>query len=399
MLILNAGSSSLKFALSDVTNPSAPRRIARGCIEGIGAAPHLFAVDGAGETIAERRWNAEGAPDHEALLDELLRWVDAHMGDSTLVAVGHRVVHGGKAFTAPVRVTEEVLQALEDLTPLAPLHQPHNTAPIRAIMAIRPDLPQVACFDTAFHHTQSDVVTRFALPSSYEEAGVRRYGFHGLSYECIAGRLREEAPTLAAGRVIVAHLGNGASLCAMRNGKSVETTMGFSALDGLVMGTRCGAMDPGVLLYMMQKRGMGAREIERLLYKESGLLGVSGISGDMRDLLDSDAPRARLAIDLFVHRLVREIGALCATLGGLDGLVFTAGIGEHADPVRAMVCERLAWLGLDLDADANRRGLPVISTPGSKVEALVMATNEELMILRHTIALVGGDCLAAAGSA
>lgn len=384
ILILNAGSSSIKFALSDVTDPGAPRRIARGGIEGIGLAPHLSACDADGKIVVEQRWNAGDVPDHEAVLNELLRWAEAHI-EGELIAVGHRVVHGGAEFTAPVSVDDTVLDALEALTPLAPLHQPHNTSPIRALLAIRPDLLQVACFDTAFHHTQSPLVTRFALPRGYQEEGVRRYGFHGLSYECIAGRLKAEVPDLAPGRVIVAHLGNGASLCAMQDCRSVETTMGFSTLDGLAMGTRCGSIDPGVLLYMMQKKGMGASEIERLLYKESGLLGVSGISSDMRDLLSSDDAHAREAVSMFAFHAAREMAALTGTLGGLDGLVFTAGIGEHSPEIRAAICDRLAWLGVKLDAAANNAGAPVISAADSKVTVRVMETNEELMILRHTL--------------
>ncbi len=389
ILILNAGSSSIKFALSDVSNPAVPRRIARGGIEGIGIAPHLSACDADGKPVAEQRWKAGEVPDHEAVLHELLRWSEAHM-EGELIAVGHRVVHGGSHFTAPVLVSEEVMEALEALTPLAPLHQPHNTSPIRAILAIRPELPQIACFDTAFHHTQAPLVTAFALPPAFAEEGVRRYGFHGLSYECIAGRLKAEVPDLAPGRVIVAHLGNGASLCAMQDCRSVETTMGFSTLDGLVMGTRCGAIDPGVLLYMMQKKGMTAKEIERLLYKESGMLGVSGLSSDMRDLLASDDPRAREAVALFAFRAAREMAALTGTLGGLDGIVFTAGIGEHSPEIRAAICDRLGWLGVALDAAANRQGAAVISTPESRVVVRVMETNEELMILRHSLTLLQG---------
>lgn len=386
VLALNGGSSSVKFALAEIT-ADGPRRIAGGEIENIGEAPHLLARDGRGEVLAERRWDSANAPGYDALLDALLAWIEAHLGSDTLVAVGHRVVHGGDAFIAPVRMSEPVLDALDRLTPLAPLHQPHNLAPIRAIAALRPELVQIACFDTAFHHTLPAVAQRLALPRSYAQAGLRRYGFHGLSYEYIASRLGELAPALEAGRVIVAHLGNGASLCAMQAGRSVETTMGFTALDGLVMGTRCGRIDPGALLYLLQQQHSPA-EIEHLLYNEAGLLGVSGVSSDMRVLLASEDPRAREAIDLFVYRVATEAGALAAALGGLDGLVFTAGIGEHAAPIRAAICARLRWLGAVLDPAANQRGADLISAPESRIELRVIATDEEAMIHRHSIALL-----------
>jgi acetate kinase len=387
-LVLNAGSSSVKFALAEIDGRSL-RRVARGELEGIGTAPHLVVRDAAGKTLIEQRWRAPEAPDYETLLGTLLSWIESHLGPDTLAAVGHRVVHGGRDFTAPARVTPAVLQALTRLTPLAPLHQPHNLSPIRAILSLKPDLPQVACFDTAFHHTLPAVATQFALPRSYEEEGVRRYGFHGLSYEYISRRLRETAPDMAAGRVIVAHLGNGASLCAMRDGKSLDTTMGFTALDGLMMGTRCGAIDPGVLLYMQQQKGIPPHEIEHVLYSESGLLGVSGTSSDMRDLLASDDPRAREAVELFVFRIARDAAALAGSLGGLDGFVFTAGIGEHAAAVRAAVCERLRWLGVVPDLEANLRDATRISTAESRVEVRVMPTDEEVMILLHTIEAAG----------
>lgn len=388
ILALNAGSSSIKFALAEVAaHPeTAPvRRTLSGIIEGIGLAPHLIAHDGQGNTLVERRWPTDRQPTYDALLDALLSWLETHLGDNVLAAVGHRVVHGGRDFIAPVRVTEKILQSLEVLTPLAPLHQPHNLAPIRTLLALRPNLPQVACFDTAFHHTQPTVATRFALPRAYEAEGVRRYGFHGLSYEYIAGQLAKQSPELFRGRVIVAHLGNGASLCAMRNGRSIDTTMGFTALDGLMMGTRCGTLDAGVILYMQQQKQLSVKQVEHVLYQESGLLGVSGISSDMRDLLASTEPQAKEAIELFVYRIGREAAALAGSLGGLDGLVFTAGIGEHAAEIRAAVCERLAWLGVALDAAANRRHAQCISAPESRVKVLVVPTDEEAMIQQHAL--------------
>ncbi len=382
VLAINAGSSSLKFALFELRGPDGQLATVRGLIESIGEAPHLRATDHAGAMIAEQCWDSGAS--HETLLTALLGFADSHLGADRLCAAGHRVVHGGARFTFPVRVDAAVLDELDALTPLAPLHQPHNLSPIRAVAAARPDLPQVACFDTAFHATMPPVATRLALPRAISEAGVRRYGFHGLSYEFIARRLRALAPDLAAGRVIVAHLGNGASLCALRAGRSVETTMGFTALDGLVMGTRPGTLDPGAVLYLMNGRGMSAAEVEDMLYHRSGLLGVSGISGDMRALLASTDPHAREAVDLFVARLVREAGALASALSGLDGLVFTAGIGEHAPEVRALACAGLAWLGLRLDPVANARGAGRISAEGSPVAAWVIPTDEEATIARHT---------------
>ena len=387
VLALNAGSSSIKFALFEIAAGGQLTADSRGQIEGIGSAPHFVARDAAGAVQQERRFSGGS---HEELLGALLGFVDAHLGADALRGVGHRVVHGGSQFFRPLRITAGTLAAIEALTPLAPLHQPHSIAPIRAIMAVRPALPQVACFDTAFHHNMPAVAARFALPRSFEAEGVRRYGFHGLSYEYIARRLRETAPALAAGRVIVAHLGNGASLCAMRDGRGIDTSMSFTALDGLVMGTRCGTLDPAVVLYLIQQRGMTAKAVEELLYQRSGLLGVSGVSNDMRTLLASDDPHAAEAVDLFVFRLAREAGGLASSLGGLDGFVFTAGIGEHAAPVRAAAGERLAWLGVRIDAAANARGDAVISAPDSRVEVRVIPTNEEAMIARHTLETIGG---------
>ena len=353
ILALNAGSSSIKFALYRLAAADSLELVVRGAVEGIGAAPRFTARDAAGATLADKRWPDGAASDHEAVLGEILDWLDGQLGADRLLAVGHRVVHGGGEFAAPVRLTAEIIEALERLTALAPLHQPHSLSPIRAVLALRPGLPQIACFDTAFHRTMPPVAARFALPREYEQAGVRRYGFHGLSYEYIARRLREVTPRLAAGRVVVAHLGNGASLCAMRDGSSIDTTMSFTALDGLVMGTRCGALDPGVVLYMLQQRGLSPGEVEDVLYRRSGLLGVSGVSSDMRALLASADIRAREAIELFVFRIAQQTAALAASLEGLDGFVFTAGIGERAAAIRAMVGERLGWLGIAIDPVAN----------------------------------------------
>ena len=387
VLVLNAGSSSLKFSLFELGVGDALRLALHGEVDRIGSAPHFSAPhfrahDTAGTLLADRDWDA--GLDFVALVAGVLDWIDAHLGDDALVAVGHRVVHGGAEHDQPEPVTPALLAILDALTPLAPLHQPYNLAPIRAIAVARPDLPQIACFDTAFHHGMSPVATHLALPRSVTDAGVRRYGFHGLSYEYIAGQMRALSPERAAGRVIAAHLGNGASLCAMRDGRSVDTTMGFTALDGLMMGTRCGSIDPGVVLYLLQQRGMTAAEIEDLLYRRSGLLGVSGLSGDMRNLLASDTPGAAEAIDLFVFRAIREIGALTASVGGLDALVFTAGIGAHAAPIRARICAGLGWLGVSLDLAANAIGAPVISSRASRVEVRVIETDEEAMIARHT---------------
>jgi acetate kinase len=385
VLALNAGSSSLKFAVFRSGEVGTIAAVSTGQIEGIGTAPHFVARDAKGAILSEKHWPDDVA--FATLLGGLLDWVDRHLGDERLVATGHRVVHGGRDYTAPVRVTDDVLKALDALTPLAPLHQPHSLAPMRAIAALRPRLPQVACFDTAFHHTMPAVATRFALPREYVDEGVRHYGFHGLSYEYIARRLRKIAPRLAAGRVVVAHLGNGASLCAQRSGRSIDTTMTFTALDGLMMGTRCGAIDPGVLLYMAQVKQMSPSEIQHVLYEQSGLLGVSGLSGDMRVLLASDQPRAREAIELFVFRIARETAALAASLGGLDGFIFTAGIGENAPAIRAAVCERLRWLGV-ITGPPNGS---LISGPSSTVEVHVIPTDEEAMIAHHTLETLARD--------
>jgi acetate kinase len=387
ILTLNAGSSSIKFALFDV-GPQGPAARASGRIEGIGSAPHMTARDAAGAPLAERRWASGEALGHEAFLGGLLDWIDNHLDGAELAGVGHRVVHGGARFSAPARVTPALMAALDALVPLAPLHQPHNLAAMRAVAAVRPGLPQVACFDTGFHSRQPAVATRFAIPRALAEEGIRRYGFHGLSYEYIARRLGEIDPPHAAGRVIVAHLGNGASLCAVAAGRSIDTTMGFTALDGLMMGTRSGAIDPGVLLYLLQQKAMTAEALSDLLYDRSGLLGVSGISSDMRVLLASPDPRAEEAVELFTYRIAREAGAMAASLGGLDGLVFTAGIGENAPEIRRRACERMAWLGIVLDPAANAANAAVISRPESRVVVRVIPTDEERMIAIHTIACI-----------
>jgi acetate kinase len=387
ILVLNAGSSSIKFVLfTDEGGRLGPH--IRGQIGGIYTAPHFIAHSPQGSVISEKAWGEGVELGHNGAVQHLGDFIRAEAGGIELEAVGHRVVHGGPAYVTPMLVDRDVLAKLEKLVPLAPLHQPHNLAPIRRLLESRPDLPQVACFDTAFHSTNSGVAQRFAIPSELHEAGVRRYGFHGLSYEYIALAVPEHDERAATGRGVVCHLGNGSSMCAMDAGKSIASTMGFTALDGLPMGTRSGALDPGVLLYLMDERGMDARAIEKLLYYQSGLLGVSGISSDMRRLLTSDDPRAKLAVDLFVYRIRRELGSLAAALGGLDALVFTAGIGENSGTIRERVCQDAAWLGVELDEAANRQGGPRISTKNSRVSAWVIPTNEELMIARHTQRLV-----------
>ena len=388
MLVINAGSSSIKFSGYEAAGKADPVPLFKGQIEDIGLAPHMSAKDATGASIAEKRWPADGKWDHEALFDDLFDWLEAHLKGRKASGVGHRVVHGGSAFAAATRIDPKVIATLESLCPLAPLHQPHHLAAIRAIAAVAPSLPQVACFDTAFHQGRPRVARHFALPRELSEAGVIRYGFHGLSYEYIASVLKERAPSVAAGRVVVAHLGAGASMCAMLEGKSVDTTMGFTALDGLPMAMRCGTLDPGVVLYFLRERRMNADQIEQLLYHKSGLLGVSGISSDMRELERSSDPRAKEAIDLFVFRIARELGALTATLGGLDGLVFTAGIGEHSVQIRRQVCEASRWLGIALDREANARGEECISAPNSRVSVWVIPTDEERMIARQTVSVL-----------
>jgi acetate kinase len=384
--VLNAGSSSIKFAVRRIA-PQLPLAFG-GQVEAIGAAPRLILKDAKGAQIRERKWPAAEF-DHAAATREIISVIKAQLGTGAISAVGHRVVHGGTRHRAPERVDTAILADLETLVPLAPLHQQHNLAPIRAIATDLPDLPQVACFDTSFHADQPTIARSYALPRALGKEGVLRYGFHGLSYEFVSRHLRRVAPKLAAGRVVIAHLGNGASLCAVHNGRSVATTMGFTAVEGLMMGTRCGSVDPGVLVYLMDQHKMGPREIEDLIYRRSGLLGVSGISSDMRALRGSAEPAAAEAIALFVYRVVREIGSMAAALGGLDGLVFTAGIGEHDASVREEIVSGCAWLGLRLDSTLNAAGSSGrISSDRSPNEVWVIPTDEERMIAEHTAALL-----------
>ena len=385
ILVLNAGSSSLKFTLYS-GNAAAPRRLLRGQIEGLTTTPSFAARDAQDRIIQQRDWPDRDSLGHAGAVAYVLDFVRRHQGQQALAAVGHRVVHGGEEFGAPVRVDAAVLAKLEALVPLAPLHQPHNLAPMRVIAERVPALPQVACFDTAFHRTQEPVAGAFGLPPEITERGVRRYGFHGLSYEYITDVFPRFDTAAARGRVVVAHLGNGASMCAVRAGRSIATTMGFTALDGLLMGTRAGSLDPGVLLYLLNELDMDARAIERLLYHQSGLLGVSGVSSDMRTLLSRDDPRSAFAIALFCYRAGRELGSLAAALGGIDAIVFTGGIGEHAAPIRERICLDAQWLGVALDERSNAAGGPRISGEASRVSAWVIPTDEESMIARHTLA-------------
>jgi acetate kinase len=387
ILVLNAGSSSIKFLLF-AERQGMLEPVVRGQIEGIQTAPRFVARGTDGGVLAEKSWGEGVSLGHDGAVAHLGEFLRQQGDGLELAAVGHRVVHGGMEYAEPVRLDPVVVGMLEKFIPLAPLHQPHNLAPIRLLMERRPGLPQVACFDTAFHATNPDVSRRFAIPGELHDAGVRRYGFHGLSYEYVASVLPGHDARAAAGRTVVCHLGNGSSMCALEGGRSVASTMGFTAVDGLPMGTRCGAIDPGVLLYLMDQRGMDARAIEKLIYSQSGLLGVSGISSDMRKLLGSDDPRAKLAVDLYVYRIRRELGSLAAAVGGLDALVFTAGIGENSAAVRERICRDAEWLGLELDRAANEKGGPRISTAGSQVTAWVIPTNEELMIARHTQRLI-----------
>ena len=383
--VINAGSSSIKFALYEAT--SEETRLFRGQIDGIGVAPHLTITDSKGGVVEDRAFPSEGF-DHDAATREILTAGAALTRGASVVGFGHRVVHGGLRYDSPVRVTQGVLDDLAKLSPLAPLHQPHNLAPIRTIMRVAPQIPQVACFDTAFHRSQSHLAQAFALPRRFADAGVRRYGFHGLSYAYLVSRLRELAPELDNARIVFAHLGNGASMCAVKDGRSVATTMGFTAVDGLMMGTRCGAVDPGVILYMMQAHGMDAAAIEDLIYRQSGLLGVSGLSSDMRALRASSAPAAGEAIALFVYRIVRELGSLVAALGGIDALAFSGGIGEHDALTRAQVVDGSRWIGAVLDPDRNARGDGRISADDSAVSVWAIPTDEERLIARHTMALL-----------
>ena len=387
ILVVNAGSSSLKFQVFEIETTRALARLLKGQVDGVGVRPRLRAAKADGSSAVDRTFSADEIPDLSAAIDVTAAWLrETQRVD--LVAVGHRVVHGGPEFSQPVRVNETVLARLARYIPLAPLHQPNNLAPIRAILLRRPELSQVACFDTAFHRGHGPLADHYAIPERLYEEGVRRYGFHGLSYEYIAYSLPQVAPNIAQGRVIIAHLGSGASMCALLNGRSVESTMGFTALDGLPMGTRPGQIDPGVVLYLMAEKGMDAPSVQHFLYHDCGLKGLSGISNDMRELEASSDPRAAFAIDYFVYRIGLCAGTLAAASGGIDAFVFTAGIGENSALIRTRVAEKLAWLGAKLDPTANSRGEIRISSPESRFAICVVPTDEELMIARHTLALI-----------
>ena len=385
--VVNAGSSSVKFGFYDSEGDEP--LLLRGAVEQIGVSPTLSASDGDGNDLVERSWPPEGFG-HAQAMGAILEVAREQLpAGSSVSGVGHRVVHGGTLFAAPVEVTPEIIAELEKLSPLAPLHQPHNLGPIKGIAHNAPHIRQVACFDTAFHQAQPHLAQAFALPRELSDAGIRRYGFHGLSYDFVSSRLREVAPDHANKRIVIAHLGNGASLCAIHEGRSIATTMGFTAVEGLMMGTRCGSLDPGVLIYLMDEHGMDARALESLVYKKCGLLGVSGISSDMRTLRASDDPRAREAIDLFIYRIVREIGSLAAALGGLDGLVFTGGIGQRDAKTRREVAAGCAWLGAELDEARNDGTEGLISAEGSRLPIWVVQTDEERVIARQTAAVLG----------
>jgi acetate kinase len=391
-LVVNAGSSSVKFQIFEVLARETPRRLLKGQVDGIGALPRMRAQTSEGCSLIDRQYSAEEIADIPAAIAVAADWL-RQTQDVELVAVGHHVVHGGPDYDRPVLIDRDVLARLDRYVPLAPLHQPNNLAPIRSLLALRPNVPQVACFDTAFHRRHGALVDHYAIPESFYREGVRRYGFHGLSYEYISGRLHEIAPGIAGARVVLAHLGSGASMCALAGGRSIESTMGFTALDGLPMGTRSGQIDPGVLLYLLTEKGMTAKDVETLLYRESGLKGLSGLGGDMRELEASDSPAAALAIDHFVYRIGLSAGMLAAALGGLDAFVFTAGIGENSTTIRSRVAEKLVWLGALCDPVANSAGKLVVSLPHSKVGLYVVPTDEELMIARHTLALLDGRAI------
>jgi acetate kinase len=380
LLVLNAGSSSIKFGLFDISGTE-PRSLCKGLLDEHEAKPGFTVTDAAGNDLFEKR-RAQANNTSDALVADVLNWSNDYLPGDTLVAVGHRVVHGGRDFDGPTEVTDKTIEAMAALIPLAPLHQPRCLSPMQAIRSLQPGLTQIACFDTTFHHALAPPVSRIAIPRRFEEMGIRRYGFHGLSFEYIATRLAGISPILAGKRTVAAHLGNGASLCAMRNGRSVDTTMGLTPLDGLIMGTRGGAIDPGVLLYL-QQQGMSVDDLQHVLYRESGLLGVSGLSADMRVLLASNDPWAAEAIELFTFRVAREVAAMANTQGGLECLVFTGGIGEHSSEVRQQICDRLQWLGLRLDNSANDQNSEQINTENSSVEIRVIPTSEETTIARH----------------
>ena len=386
ILVLNAGSSSVKFSVFALEGTLSLKY--RGQLEGLFTSPRFVAKDAKGAVVSEKSWGEGTELGHAGAIEYLRVFLRGLAGDVRLAGVGHRVGHGGVRYPRPVVVTPSVLEDLERLVPLAPLHQPHNLQPIRLVMERMPEVLQVACFDTAFHRTNPSLAQMFALPQALTEAGVRRYGFHGISYEYIASVLPERDPRAAAGRTVVLHLGNGSSMCALQAGQSIASTMGFTPVEGLPMGTRCGSLDPGVILFLLNQRKMDARAIETLLYSQSGLLGVSGLSSDVRTLLESSEPGAKLALDLYVYRIGRELGSLAAALGGLDALVFTAGIGENAAAIRERICENARWLGVELDPTANSKGGPCVTTSQSRVTAWVIPTNEELMIALHTARLL-----------
>lgn len=388
VLVINAGSSSIKFQVY-ASAPDGPKQRLKGQLEGIGARPHLIATDAGGKIVKDQSYAVADITDTPTAVEVLRLWLREHLAGDFPFAVGHRVVHGGPDFDQAVLIDESVLTQLERYVPLAPLHQPHNLLPMRIIRRNQPQMLQVACFDTAFHRAHGELADRFAIPEALYDEGIRRYGFHGLSYEYISQALLDIAPEAAKGRVVVGHLGSGASLCALQNGKSVDSTMGFTALDGLAMGTRSGQLDPGVVLYLLTEKGMSAQEVERLLYNDCGLKGLSGISNDVRDLLASTEPRARLALDFFAYRIAKEIAGLTSVLGGLDTIVFTAGIGENASEVRKNVCDRLAWLGITLDEKANEENAQLISRSSIMPAVYVIPTDEEWMIAQHTVDIVG----------
>jgi acetate kinase len=387
ILVVNAGSSSLKFQVFEVGSDDALTCAVKGQMDGIGTQPRLRAQRPDGHKLIDQTYDRNQVQDLPAATTTTGDWLRTLRGFD-LIAVGHRVVHGGPEYSHPVLVTSEIVSQLERYVPLAPLHQPNNLAPIRSLLASRPELPQVVCFDTAFHRSHSALADHYALPANLYAEGVRRYGFHGLSYEFIAKRFREIAPEVAKGRVIVAHLGSGSSMCAMRDGRSVESTMGFTALDGLPMGTRPGQLDPGVVLYLIDQKGMSAGQVQRMLYNECGLKGLSGISNDVRELQTASSAQASFALDYFAYRVGIHAGMLAAALGGLDAFVFTAGVGENSPTMRARIVERLTWLGVALDLVANENGTPQISKPESRVALFVVPTDEELMIARHTLGLL-----------
>jgi len=382
IFVINAGSSSVKFSVYQTASDRSVEVGAHGQVDGIGTSPRLKVAGVQGRVLAEQ---VVAGKDYAGAIAEIHDWFKTYVGsENALDGIGHRVVHGGSIYSRPVLIDERVIEGLEELVPLAPLHQPHHIAAIRAFASIAPKVPQVACFDTAFHHSQPPLAREFALPRELSAKGIRRYGFHGLSYEYIVAKLPEVAPAHANGKIIVAHLGNGASMCAIAEGRSIATTMGFTPVDGLPMGTRTGTLDPGVILFLLGQEGMDANAIEHLIYERSGLLGVSGLSSDMRTLLASGAPAAKEAIDLFVYRIARELGSLVAALGGLDALVFTGGIGENAAEIRARVCTHAKWVGITLDKAANSRNGLLISAPASAVSVWVVPTDENLMVARHT---------------